>query len=125
MTDKVKGFIDSLGRGANAEAGEAFKDALRDKVASALDQQRIDVAKNIFSSTPGQGTKRQAFSDPKPAVLSPAERTDTIHDTQGNEIEFTDNGNSQPEPTADAPEVATAPAVSAEPAAEVGGNENI
>ena len=124
MTEKVKSFIDNLGKGANAEAGEAFKDALRDKVASALDQQRIDVAKNIFSSTPGQD-QAQAFSDPKPAVLSPAERTDTIHDTQGNEIEFTDNGNSQPEPTADAPEVATAPEVSAEPAAEVGGNENI
>jgi len=56
---------------------------------------------------------------PLPSVLSPAERTDTIHDTQGNEIEFTDNGNTQPEPTADVPEV------SSEPAAEVGGDENI
>jgi hypothetical protein len=119
MTEKVASFIDSLGKGANAEAGEAFKDALRDKVASALDQQRIDVAKNIFTNTPGQGDQATAFSDAKPTVLSPAERTDTIHDTQGNEIEFTDNGNTQPEPTADVPEV------SSEPAAEVGGNENI
>ena len=64
MTEKVKSFIDNLGKGANAEAGEAFKDALRDKVASALDQQRIDVAKNIFTSTPGQD-QATAFSDPK------------------------------------------------------------
>ena len=124
MSEEVKNFIDKMAQNDMVGAGDAFKDALRDKVASALDQQRIDVAKNIFSSTPGQD-QAQAFSDPKPAVLSPAERTDTIHDTQGNEIEFTDNGNSQPEPTADAPEVATAPEVSAEPAAEVGGNENI
>ena len=60
MTEKVKSFIDNLGKGANAEAGEAFKDALRDKVASALDQQRIDVAKNIFTSTPRDAASRMS-----------------------------------------------------------------
>ena len=125
MTEKVKSFIDNLGKGANAEAGEAFKDALRDKVASALDQQRIDVAKNIFTSTPGQD-QATAFSDPKPAVIDPGERTDAVHDTQGNEIEFTPDGNN-PDPTAEVPE---APATEVEapvetPAAEVPADANI
>ena len=44
MSSEVKNFIDKLGAGKNAEAGDAFKDALRAKVGDALDQKRQDVA---------------------------------------------------------------------------------
>ena len=40
IPSKTAEFIDKLQQGKNADAGEAFKDALRDKVASALDKQR-------------------------------------------------------------------------------------
>jgi hypothetical protein len=33
INDNTKNFIDQLSNGNNADAGEAFKDALRDKVA--------------------------------------------------------------------------------------------
>ena len=35
MSEQVKNFIDKLSLGQAAEAGEAFKDALRDKVIDA------------------------------------------------------------------------------------------
>ena len=34
MSSEVKNFIDKLSAGKNVKAGKAFKDALRDKVAS-------------------------------------------------------------------------------------------
>ena len=37
MSEKIQNFIDKLATGDNAGAGEAFKDALRDKVATSLD----------------------------------------------------------------------------------------
>ena len=40
MSEHTKAFIDNLANGQNADAGEAFKDALRDKVATSLDQAR-------------------------------------------------------------------------------------
>jgi len=49
VNDNTKNFIDQLSNGNNADAGEAFKDALRDKVASALDNARKDIAKVICS----------------------------------------------------------------------------
>ena len=49
MSEHVKNFIDKLAAGNNAEAGEAFKDALRAKVADSLDQARVDVAGKIFN----------------------------------------------------------------------------
>ena len=93
MSEHVKKFIDDLSNGKNADAGEAFKDALRAKVADGLDKQRVDVASKIFN-----GVEAQPFSDPKPAVTDPAPETETIMDTQGNEIGFESNGNEQPKP---------------------------
>ena len=84
----------------NAEAGEAFKDALRAKVADGLDKQRVDVASKIFN-----GVEAQPFSDPKPAVTDPNPETDVMIDTKGQEIEITDNGNEQPKPESEIPEV--------------------
>jgi hypothetical protein len=65
MSSEVKNFIDKLGAGKNAEAGDAFKDALRAKVGDALDQKRQDVAGNMFNA--------QAFSDKKPEVATPGQ----------------------------------------------------
>ena len=92
MSEQVKNFIDNLSTGNNAEAGDAFKDALRDKVAAGLDQARIDIAGKIFN-----GVEAQPHSDPKPAVIDPSDRTDQIMDTEGEQIEFTPNTETQPE----------------------------
>ena len=97
MSEHVKTFIDDLAAGNNAEAGEAFKDALRDKVAAGLDQARIDIAGKIFN-----GVEAQPHSDPKPAVIDPSDRTDQIMDTEGQQIEFTPNTETQPEAKAPA-----------------------
>ena len=95
MTEKIKDFVDKLSSGDNAGAGEAFKDALRDKVATSLDAQRQDIASKIFTDV-----QPEAHSDPKPAVTEPSERTDQVIDTTGQEIQFTPNTET---PTAEAP----------------------
>ena len=63
MSSEVKNFIDKLSAGKNAEAGDAFKDALRVKVGNALDQKRQDVAGNMFN----------AIGDKKPEVATPGQ----------------------------------------------------
>jgi len=78
---QVAKFIDTLKKGDNAKAGEEFKQALRDKVANSLDAKRVDVAKSIFN-----GTDAQPHSDPKPNVVDPSPKTDTMVDTTGNEV---------------------------------------
>ena len=82
VPSKTAEFIDKLQAGKNADAGEAFKDALRDKVASALDRQRVDVAGKIF-----KGIEPEKFSDPKPAVTSASPRTDKIMDPEASKPE--------------------------------------
>ena len=103
MSEHIIKFVDDLSTGNNADAGEAFKDALRAKVADSLDKARVDIAGKIFSDV-----EAQPHSDPKPAVIDPAPETETVMDTQGNEIAFTDNGNEQPTPEQEVP--AEAPA---------------
>ena len=104
MSEHVKNFIDKLAVGNNAEAGEAFKDALRAKVADSLDKARVDVAGKIFN-----GVEAQPHSDPKPAVTDPNPETDVIIDTQGQEVEITDNGNEQPKPEDEVPSAESQP----------------
>ena len=99
MSEHVKKFIDDLQNGKNADAGEAFKDALRAKVADGLDKARVDIASKIFN-----GVEPQPFSDPKPAVTDPNPETDVVIDTQGKEVAFEPNGNEQPTPEAEVPE---------------------
>ena len=94
MSEHVNKFVDDLSKGNNADAGEAFKDALRAKVADGLDKQRIDIASRIFTDV-----EAQPFSDPKPAVTDPSPETETMMDTQGHEIAFEPNGNEQPTAT--------------------------
>ena len=95
MTEKIKDFVDKLSSGDNAGAGEAFKDALRDKVATSLDAQRQDIAGKIFADI-----QPEAHSDPKPAVTDPSPKTDQMMDTTVQEIEFTPKTEAQ---TAEAP----------------------
>ena len=64
--ENTKNFIDQLSQGNNDEAGEAFKAALRDKVADQLDNARKDLAGNMFK-TP----EAETFSDPKPEIADP------------------------------------------------------
>ena len=104
MSEHVKNFIDKLAVGNNAEAGEAFKDALRAKVADSLDKARVDVAGKIFN-----GVEPLPHSDPKPAVTDPNPETDVIIDTQGQEVEITDNGNEQPKPEEEVPSAESQP----------------
>ena len=99
MSEHVKKFIDDLSNGKNADAGEAFKDALRAKVADGLDKARVDIASKIFN-----GVEPQPFSDPKPVVTDPNPETDVVIDTQGQEVAFEPNGNEQPTPEAEVPE---------------------
>jgi hypothetical protein len=64
MSEEVKNFIDKIASGDNAAAGDAFKDALRMKVGSALDAHRQEVAGNMFNGT----VEAQPHSDPKPEI---------------------------------------------------------
>ena len=65
--ENTKNFIDQLAQGNNDEAGEAFKAALRDKVADQLDNARKDLAGNMFKAP----TEAEDFSDPKPEIADP------------------------------------------------------
>ena len=67
VNDNTKNFIDQLSQGNNDEAGEAFKAALRDKVADQLDNARKDLASNMFKAP----TEAEDFSDPKPEIADP------------------------------------------------------
>ena len=89
MTEEIKTFIDNLASGDNAQAGEAFKDALRAKVGDQLDVKRQDIAGNMFQAQP--------HSDPKPEIAS----TGTF--TQDGQVEPT-GAETQPE----TPEVSNA-----------------
>ena len=46
----VETFVDKLASGDNTGAGEAFKDAMRDKVGDALDTGRKEYASNLFNA---------------------------------------------------------------------------
>ena len=67
VNDNTKNFIDQLSQGNNDEAGEAFKAALRDKVADSLANARKDLASNMFKAP----TEAEDFSDPKPEIADP------------------------------------------------------
>lgn len=68
MSEEVKNFVDALANGNNDQAGEAFKDALRAKVGDALDNQRKELAGNLFNGQQEVPTEALPFSDPKPEI---------------------------------------------------------
>jgi len=67
INDNTKNFIDQLSQGNSVDAGEAFKDALRDKVANALDNARKDIAGSMFNGN----IEAASHSDPKPVIADP------------------------------------------------------
>jgi|TARA_R110002050_G_scaffold18179_20_gene53182 hypothetical protein len=71
MTEEIKTFMDNLASGDNAQAGEAFKDALRAKVASGLDAKRKEMAGQMFNTAQSIPAEAATFSDPKPEVAEP------------------------------------------------------
>ena len=71
MTEEVKTFIDNLATGDNANAGEAFKTALRQKVADGLDARRKEMAGQMFNTAQSIPDEAEAFSDPKPEIAEP------------------------------------------------------
>ena len=83
VNDNTKNFIDQLSQGNNDEAGEAFKAALRDKVADQLDTARKDLASNMFKVP----TEAETFSDPKPEIADPGTFT-----KEGEVVPTTDAG---------------------------------
>ncbi len=71
---QVDTFVDQLAKGNNAEAGDAFKGALRDKVGDALDTSRKEYASSLFQSAANVMTgevNAEDHSDPKPEIASP------------------------------------------------------
>ena len=68
MSENVKNFIDNLEVGKNADAGEAFKSALRDKMGDALDARRKELSASLFNQKESGEVEAQPHSDPKPEV---------------------------------------------------------
>ena len=85
MSEHTKAFIDALQTNDNMAAGDAFKDALRDKVGAALDNRRQELAASLFNQTPNEA---QPFSDPKPVIADPG-----TFDQQGNVMNTTVSAN--------------------------------
>ena len=83
MSEETKAFIDKLAAGDNAAAGDAFKDALRSKVGSQLDQARKDMAGNLFNGN----IEAEPHSDPKPEIAAPGTFT-----KEGEVVPTTDAG---------------------------------
>ena len=83
MSEETKAFIDKLEAGDNAAAGDAFKDALRSKVGSQLDQARKDMAGNLFNGN----IEAEPHSDPKPEIADPGTFT-----KEGEVVPTTDAG---------------------------------
>ncbi len=99
MSENTKAFIDNLEAGNNADAGEAFKSALRDKMGDALDAKRQELAATLFNGT----KEAESFSDPKPEVATPgtfAQDGSVVTPGQPEldgkaELEIADNGETQ------------------------------
>ena len=68
MSENTKSFIDNLEAGNNADAGEAFKSALRDKMGDALDIKRKELASSLFNK---ETPEAMPHSDPKPEIATP------------------------------------------------------
>ena len=51
--ENIKKFVNSLEQGDNKQAGVDIKNALADKVSTALDNTKVDVAKSMFTGQVG------------------------------------------------------------------------
>ena len=100
MSEHTKTFIDNLEAGKNADAGQAFKDALRDKMGNALDARRQELAASLFNQ---KAPEADPISDPKPEIADVGTFTadgqvQTSNEPQNDgkaEIEIAGNGETQ------------------------------
>ena len=75
---RSKNFIDNLATGDNANAGEAFKTALRQKVADGLDAKRKEMAGQMFNTAQSIPDEAETFSDPKPEIVGSFDRDGNV-----------------------------------------------
>ena len=87
MSENVKNFIDNLEVGKNADAGEAFKSALRDKMGDALDARRKELSASLFNQKESGEVEAEPHSDPKPEIADPGTFT-----KEGEVVPTTDAG---------------------------------
>ena len=71
MSEHTKTFIDNLEAGKNADAVEAFKSALRDKMGDALDARRKELSASLFNQKESGEVEAEPHSDPKPEIADP------------------------------------------------------
>ena len=110
---KVDTFVDQLAKGNNAEAGDAFKDALRSKVGDALDQRRKDMASAMFN---GQA---MPHSDNKPQVATPGQfnQDGTITNADGTDGKSAEELSAETKPEVAEPSADTASTIETQPEA--------
>ena len=72
-------FVNSLEKGDNKQAGEDIRDALADKVSSALDDAKVDVAKSMFTGQRGvEVPEANPFSGNDAAAETPEVASDEV-----------------------------------------------
>ena len=72
--EDVNKFVDSLTKGDATGAGEALKSAIGNKVTAALDDQKVDVSKSMFTGAQGvQAPEADVFSGQNIEQEAPAE----------------------------------------------------
>ena len=71
--ENLNKFVNSLEKGDSKQAGEDIKNALADKVSSALDDAKVDVAKSVFTGQQGvQAPEANPFTGNDQAAEAPA-----------------------------------------------------
>ena len=64
-------FVNNLEKGDNKQAGEDIKNALADKVSSALDDAKVDVAKSVFTGQQGvQAPEASLFANAEASIVT-------------------------------------------------------
>ena len=71
--ENLNKFVNSLEKGDNLQAADDFKNAMADKVSSALDNAKVDVAKSMFTGQVGaDAPEANVFSGNDVAAETPA-----------------------------------------------------
>ena len=71
--ENLNKFVNSLEKGDSKQAGQDIKNALADKVSSALDDAKVDVAKSVFTGQQGVDTpEANPFTGNDTAAEAPA-----------------------------------------------------
>ena len=72
-------FVNSLEKGDNKQAGEDIRNALADKVSSALDDAKVDVTKSMFTGQRGvEVPEANPFSGNDAAAETPEVASDEV-----------------------------------------------